>query len=134
MSTMHQTVETYLAAWSQPDETKRKALIAACFDSAGTYTDYYAKARNADKLSDLIGGCQQLFPGSVLVLHGEVLSHTGGLHFDWHMKTADGQLMLHGEDFAELNEQGAIKRIEAFFPIQGLEPYGDMAKTIGCQP
>ena len=114
MSTQ-QIVEAYGAAWNEPDEAKRRALLEQSWTNDGVYTDPQSHAEGRDALLALIAGFQAQAPGARIAATSHADEHHGKLRFTWKMLGADGSTVIEGIDFGELAPDGRIKRIVGFF-------------------
>lgn len=109
------TVTEYCAAWSEPDPSRRLALLRKSWSEKGSYTDPTAHVEGRDALQQHIGKFFEQFPGAKIVPSSGVDVHHGKLRFGWQMIVADGSTALEGMDYGELDEKGLIKRIVGFF-------------------
>jgi hypothetical protein len=117
-----ETVAAYCAAWNEPDEGRRTALLEASFSEEGRYQDPMGIAEGRAALVAHIGGFHAGFPGRVIDQASGVDALDGaGLRWAWVMRHGD-QIELEGMDFAELAPDGRIQRIAGFFgPFPPLE-------------
>jgi hypothetical protein len=111
---VHEVVAAYGAAWNEPDEAKRTALLDATWADDGFYQDPSATADGRAALVAHIGGFQELFPGRTIDLTSGVDSNGASLRWGWVMRNGD-DVELEGVDFAELAPDGRIQRIAGFF-------------------
>ena len=116
--------ETYGAAWNETDEARRRALLEKAWADDGHYTDPQSDAKGRDELVALIGGFQQMMPGSRLASTSAVDEHHGHLRFTWKIAGADGKTVMEGIDFGELADDGRLKRIVGFFGPPPASPAG----------
>lgn len=108
-------IDAYMAAWNEPDEGKRRELLAKAWADGATYTDPMAHAAGIEELVSLIGQFQGQMPGATLVRVTGIDEHHGRLRFGWAMKGPDGGTRIEGIDVGELGEDGRIKSITGFF-------------------
>jgi hypothetical protein len=104
-------VATYGAAWNEPDEAKRAALLKAAFSDDGRYQDPMGIAEGRAALVAHIGGFHAGYPERVIdQASGVDILDGAGLRWAWVMRHGD-QIELGGMDFAELAPDGRIQRI-----------------------
>jgi hypothetical protein len=108
------TVATYGAAWNEPDEAKRAALLEASWSDDGVYQDPTGTAEGRAALVAHIGGYQSMFPGHTIDFASGVDVTDAGIRWAWVMRNGD-EVALEGMDFAELAPDGRIRRIAGFF-------------------
>lgn len=115
-----EVVAAYGAAWNEPDEAKRAALLDAAWADDGFYQDPSATADGRAALVAHIGGFHALFPGRTIDMASGVDSNGASLRWAWVMRNGDA-IELEGVDFADLGPDGRIRRIAGFFgPIPPL--------------
>lgn len=109
-------IDRYCAAWSAPDEARRKALLAEVWAAGASYTDPVAHAANADELLAHIARVQARHPGTRVLRTSSVDVHHGIARFAWHAVMADGTALPEGLDVAFISADGTrIERIIGFF-------------------
>ena len=107
-------VETYGAAWNEPDDAKRTALLEQAWADDGVYRDPTATAEGRAALVAHIAGFQAVFPGRTIDFASGVDVTEHGIRWAWVMRNGDA-VELEGMDFAELAADGRIARIAGFF-------------------
>jgi hypothetical protein len=107
-------VAAYGAAWNEPDEAARAALLAKSWADDGVYCDPSATVRGRAGLVAHIGRFLQMMPGHTLEITTGVDVHHDLIRFGWVLRK-DGQTALEGMDFGELAPDGRIERIVGFF-------------------
>ena len=115
MPTPQETAETYGAAWNEPDDAKRRALLERAWAGDGVYTDPQSHAEGREALLQLIAGFRAQFAGARIVATSGVDEHHGLIRFTWAMHGADGNTIMEGIDFGELAPDGRLRRIAGFF-------------------
>jgi len=124
MAPAEETVAAYAAAWNEPDEDARRALLERSWTDDGVYVDPTGRAEGRAALVGHIGGFHVRMPGSRIEMASGVDEHDGLLRFAWQMVGPDGVAALEGTDFGELAEDGRLQRIVGFFgplPAAGQE-------------
>ena len=113
--TVDEVVSAYGAAWNEPDDAARRALLQNAWSDDGVYCDPTATAEGRERLVEHIGGFHQQMPGARIELASGVDEHDGWLRFAWTMLGPDGTPMMDGFDVAELAADGRLRRIVGFF-------------------
>ena len=114
-----EAVDLYGAAWTEPDEAKRRALLEKAWAEDGVYTDPSAYVEGREALVKHIGGFLSGSGGSgpsIQIDSSVDLHHEKFLRFAWKMVGPDGQTVLSpGMDYGELDDEGRLKLIVGFF-------------------
>lgn len=108
-------VSGYTAAWNEPDEASRRALLQEAWSDDGVYCDPTATVDGREALVAHIAGFQRQMPGARIDVASGVDEHDGWLRFAWTMLGADGATMIEGFDVGELAADGRLRRIVGFF-------------------
>ena len=108
-------IQAYMAAWNEPDEAKRRAVLDQAWADDATYTDPMSHAAGRDALIDLISQFQKQMPGSSIAQTSGIDEHHGRLRFAWKMQGQDGSTRMEGIDIGQLMEDGRIQSIVGFF-------------------
>lgn len=112
---MSEIIEAYMAAWNEPDEAKRDALLRTCWADDGIYTDPGVYLVGAKALSARIAQKQGERPGARLVFLSIVDSHHGHFRFHWRLVNADGSHGPKSVDFGAQASDGRIALMVGFF-------------------
>ena len=115
MSTAQEIVDAYGAAWNEPDEAKRRALLERAWADDGAYTDPQSNVAGREALIALIGGMHSQMPGARIEATSGVDVHHDKLRFAWKFASGDGSMMIDGIDFGELADDGRLKTIVGFW-------------------
>ena len=110
-----EVVAAYGAAWAEPDEAKRRALLTEAWAEAGVYVDPTGRADGREALVQHIAGFHGMFPGHRIDNASGVDEHDGYLRFAWKMVGPDGAVVMEGVDFGSLDGDGKLKSIVGFF-------------------
>jgi len=128
-SSAQEAVDTYGAAWREPDEAKRRALLEKAWAEDGVYVDPTAEVVGREALVQHIGRFQASSSanGPKIVAASRVdVHHDTHLRFAWQMVGADGKTVISpGMDYGQLDEDGRLKLIVGFFGP--LPPMADQA-------
>ena len=111
---VQKTVDTYCAAWGEPDAMRRRALLDAACAAHVVYTDPRVATSTAGALLDHIAGVLAKRPGARIVRTSAVDAHHDLARFAWQVVSADGAALLDGVDIVEF-AGGKIVRIVGFF-------------------
>jgi hypothetical protein len=122
MTTTEEIVLAYVAAWSETDEGKRRALLEMSWTENGTYTDPTVEVVGREALVQHIGGIHQQFVGHRIVLTSRVDEHHSRLRFTWAMVNPEGSRVTERIDFGEIGSDGRLIRITGFFGQPSLIP------------
>ena len=112
---MTTAVDGYLAAYGEPDATRRAELIAAAFTADARLVDPPATGEGHEGIAALADAVQQQFPGhrfrraSALDGHGDVLRYA------WELVGPDGAVALAGMDVARVAPDGRLHEVTGFF-------------------
>jgi hypothetical protein len=107
------TVSTYMAAWNEKDEAKRRQLIDQCWSAAATYTDPMSDVQGKDALAITIAGFQGQMPGATIDLTSGIDEHHGRIRFGW--KLTNGPQPLEGIDVGVVGDDGKLASIIGFW-------------------
>src|ERR1700704_1837859 len=115
MGNVDKIVETWCAAWQVADETERRRLLEACWSQDGVYQDPINDASGREAVMELIADFHKRRPGVRFDIASGVDHHHGKLYYLWKMFGADGQMLLEGFDYGELDTEGRFRCIIGFF-------------------
>ncbi len=109
------TIDTYLAAWTEPDAGRRAAMIGRVWADDARLIDPPHAASGHDEISAMFAGLQAQFPGFTFRRASGVDSHHDQVRFAWELVGPDGVPALSGLDVGELAPDGRLRRITGFF-------------------
>lgn len=109
------TVQTYVDAWNERGEDARRELLERSWAHDGTYTDPSVHVAGREALVRHAGAFGDRFPGARIVVTSEVDHHHDVLRFAWSVVSADGRTLRTGVDFAELADDGRLRRVVGFY-------------------
>lgn len=107
--------DTYCAGWSESNATSRLAILRAVVAEDGTYVNPRHDLAGVQALAACIGEVLATWPGARFMRTSTVDQHHGMARFAWRMTGADGQSIVDGVDFAQLNASGKLQRIVGFY-------------------
>lgn len=108
-------VDGHLAAYGEPDATRRGELIAAVWAADGRLIDPPATGDGHAGISALADAVQQQFAGHVFRRTSAVDSHNDVLRYAWELVAPDGAVALAGMDVGQVGEDGRLTQIAGFF-------------------
>jgi hypothetical protein len=114
-SSVEATVDAYLAAWTEPDAGRRRALIERCWTPAGAVVDPPFDGHGHDGIDALMQTLQAHYPGTRFVRTTAADVHHDAFRTGWELRGADGATVLAGTDYGTLASDGRIERITGFF-------------------
>ena len=104
----------YIAAWSESDAVRRRALIANVFTPDAVYLDPMAHSAGHDGLDAMIGAVQQQFAGLRFRLHGKQDGHNDVVRFSWTLGADGAEPVAYGTDIAVVAADGRIRSVTGF--------------------
>jgi hypothetical protein len=115
MNDLTTTVDTYLAAWNEPDPARRADLIESVWAADGHLIDPPLAAEGHSEISDMASALQAQFPAHRFRRASAIDAHHNQLRFGWELVGPDGAVALSGLDVGEVGEDGQLRRITGFF-------------------
>ena len=115
MTDITATIDTYLAAWSETDPTRRAEVIARVWAPDGRLIGPPLAAQGHAGIGEMAAALQGQFPGHRFRRASGVDAHHNQLRFAWELVSPDGAVVLSGLDVGELTEDGRLLRIAGFF-------------------
>ncbi|AMP02613.1 nuclear transport factor 2 family protein [Collimonas pratensis] len=104
----------YIAAWSETDAVRRRALITNVFTPDATYLDPMARSSGHDGLDAMIGAVQQQFADLRFRLHGKQDGHNDVVRFSWTLGADGAEPVAYGTDVAVVAADGRIRSVTGF--------------------
>ena len=108
-------VRQYMAAWNEPDDAARRALLGQCWSEGGVYLDPNVSLAGRDALATRIGEVLASRPGARLEFMSGIDIHHNVVRFLWRLVRADGTSGDTSIDFGEVDPDGRLVRIVGFF-------------------
>lgn len=114
MNHADQLVDRYIQSWNETDPLRRRVLIEDIYAEQASYTDPMVQAKGWEAIDATIAAVQNMFPGHVFELGGQVDAHHDTLRFHWHL-TAPGanEPLVIGFDVAALDD-GRLRQVYGF--------------------
>ena len=115
MTDLETTVDTYLAAWSEPDATRRATMIESAWAADGQLIDPPLAGKGHDGISEMAATMQAHYPGHTFRRTSGIDTHHEHLRFSWELVGADGTVAVAGVDVGDITTDGRLQRITGFF-------------------
>ena len=132
MSGLSTLIDTHLAAYTDPDATRRAAAVQRIWAEAGQLVDPPLAASGQDAIVQQAGQLLAQFPGHRFVRSSGIDSHHHMARYAWQLVGPDGAVVLEGIDFAQLDSQGRLQQVTGFFgPMPALET-DDTGRTMAA--
>ncbi len=114
MSNVNELVVSYLAAWNERDDKRRRELVGRTWSEDGTYVDAHRRGDGRDGIDAMIKAAQEQFPGYHLRLVSGIEAYQGYVRFSWAAGgSAEAPLYLAGTDFATIAD-GRLQAVAGF--------------------
>lgn len=110
-------IDTYLAAYGEPDPARRRELIEAAFTSDAVLADPPFIATGLDELHATFAAVQDQFPGHRFRRRSDVDQHHDAARYRWSLDGPDGTSAITGHDVVMFAD-GKIRRVTGFFGDQ----------------
>ena len=107
-------IDTYLAAWNEPDDDARAALVEAALGADLWYRDAMLEADGRDAFNAVLGAVQTQFPGLVMRRTSAVDAHHDLVRFNWAFGAPGEDPAVAGVDVAKFDADGKLHRIIGF--------------------
>jgi hypothetical protein len=108
------TIDTYLAAWNEPDDAARAALVEAAVGADLWYRDAMLEADGREAFNAVLGAVQAQFPGLVMRRTSAVDAHHDLVRFNWAFGAPGEEPIVAGVDVAKFDADGKLHRIIGF--------------------
>jgi hypothetical protein len=115
MTDLTDTIDTYLAAWSEQDDAARAELVGRVWADDGRLVDPPMAASGHAGISGMHAALQGQFAGPTFRRASAVDAHHDAVRFAWELVGPDGTVALKGLDVGEVGEDGRLRRITGFF-------------------
>jgi hypothetical protein len=115
MTELATTIDTYLEAYGETDETRRRSLISKSWSPTGTLTDPPMAADGHDGIATMFAAVQGQFPGHTFRRTTEVDTHHNIARYGWELVGADGSVAVAGMDVARVGDDGFLVDVTGFF-------------------
>ncbi len=109
------TVDTWLAAYCDPDAERRATTIARVWAPDGELVDPPLTGTGHDTLSALAGAVVALYPDHTFRRTTPIDTHHTYARYGWRLVGPDGTTAVAGLDVAELTPDGRLQKVVGFF-------------------
>jgi uncharacterized protein YndB with AHSA1/START domain len=108
-------VDAWFAAWSEPDASRREALLARLVTPDVRLFDRFSTLTGVDDLRPHLAAVHRFMPGLRLSREGEVRQCQGAVLAGWVARGADGQARGQGTSLFLLSPDSRIREIRGFW-------------------
>jgi hypothetical protein len=108
-------IDAHLAAYGEPDDTRRAALVKELWAADGSLIDPPFDGTGHDAVTGLGAILQQHYAGHTFRRTTAVDAHHGVARYGWELVAPDGTAILAGTDVADIDDTGALRRVVGFF-------------------
>lgn len=108
-------IDTYLAAYGEPDADRRAPLIATAWAQDGRLVDPPLTGDGHEGISAAADALQQQFAGHRFRRVSDVDLHHDRFRVAWELAAPDGTVVLTGLDVGRVAEDGRLAEITGFF-------------------
>jgi hypothetical protein len=112
---LEQTVDTYLAAYGEPDPARRAVLIAEAWAPDGRLIDPPLDGQGHGGIDAMFVAVQGMFAGHSFRRTTVVDAHHDRARYGWELVGPDGSVAVAGVDYAELDADGKLRTVTGFF-------------------
>jgi hypothetical protein len=109
------TIETYLQAYSEPDDDRRRELIERAFAPDATLADAPFEAAGHDALHATFGAVLDQYPRHEFRRTSDVDEHHDAARYRWQMVGPNGAVAFAGTDVVRFDGSGKIASVLGFF-------------------
>ena len=102
-------------AWNETCDSLRRQHLTAAWSEHGRFIDQQVCLEGRAALHEHIARCQASHPGARFVLTSLAAQHHRVMHFTWSLLDAHGRHVIAGCDFGEVDNDGRIQHLVAFF-------------------
>jgi hypothetical protein len=112
------TIDRYFALWTEPDEERRRDLIAQTFAEDATYTGPLLGGTGHDGIGQLVTQINDNLGGHRFNRTSDIDSHHDAVRYSWEIVPPDADSPLAaGIDIGFLDEHGRLKSVTAFLDV-----------------
>ena len=111
-----QLIDRYCEVWSEPDGSRRRALLSTLWAQDATYTDPAVHTATPDELLAHMAGVHSRRGPALVMRTSPVDTHHGVARFTFRVVHADGSTLRQGLDIAWASAEGdRLRRVIGFF-------------------
>jgi uncharacterized protein YndB with AHSA1/START domain len=105
------TIAAWFAAWNEPADDRRRALLAPIVAAGVAFRDGFGNATGLDELVAHIAACQRFMPGVRLDAQGTPRISHGTVIADWTMRRPGDDTLMTGTNVFRLSPAGQIAEV-----------------------
>ena len=109
------TIDRYLDAYGDTDETSRRTKVAETFSDEATFADPPFEATGVDEITASFGAVLSQFPGHTFARTSDVDVHHAAGRYTWQLTGTHGEIAVAGMDFVRFAEDGRLDSVVGFF-------------------
>lgn len=110
----NQVAQSYINAWNETDDQKRRELIAQVWTENATYLDPMMQGQGHTNIDALIQGVHAQFPGHRFRCAGKIEQVGHFVRFSWHLAPEQSDALVGGTDFCTLSLDGRLQSVTGF--------------------
>lgn len=114
-TTPQTTIDGYFECWNTTDPDRRAAAVARTWTEDATSSDPLSEVTGHDRLTAMLAGVQEQYPGHTFRQVGGFDAHHRYLRWAWEVVDPSGARVLDGIDVALLAEDGRLAHLAGFF-------------------
>jgi hypothetical protein len=123
MSDLTTLIDSHLAAYGDPDSTRRAAVVQRIWAAGGQLIDPPLAATGHAQINQQADQLLSQFPGHRFARSSGIDAHHGTARYAWKLIGPAGAVVLEGIDIAQVDAQGRLTQVIGFFgPLPALEP------------
>jgi hypothetical protein len=115
---LEKMVDTHLAAYGEPDAARRMALIREVWRDGARLVDPPLESAGHAGIADQAATLLAQFPGHRFERSTALDAHHQFIRYGWKLVNPQGEAVLAGVDFMDLDVDGRIGRVVGFFGAQ----------------
>lgn len=119
---LEKMVDTHLAAYCDPDAARRLASIRGIWSEGARLVDPPLESAGHAGISDQAATLLAQFPGHRFERSTTLDAHHQFVRYGWRLVNPEGEAVLAGVDFMDLDVDGRIGRVVGFFGAQAPAP------------
>lgn len=109
-----QTIDTYFAFLNETDVTKLRQLAGETWAEDARYIDPHHDGQGRDVLVSLVEEVHQGYAGYTFRRSTGIDAFGSQARYGWEFNAPDGAVVIKGEDYATLAEDGRLQQVTGF--------------------
>lgn len=114
MTDLSTTIDTYLDAYGEPDERRRRTLVQEAWAVDGHLVDPPLEGSGQTEIVEVAAQVQAQFPDHRFRRTSGIDEHHSFARYTWALVAPDGAIALTGTDIAELGADGKLRQVVGF--------------------